>query len=47
MSATMPGTGYDPRRGRWIPWAFVGGFLVVFGVNSLLIYFACVSAIVL
>ena len=40
MSATMPGTGYDPRRGRWIPWAFVGGFLVVFGVNGLLIYFA-------
>jgi len=40
MSASMPASGYDPRRGRWIPWAFVGGFLVVFAVNGLLIYFA-------
>lgn len=40
MSAAMQHAGYDPRRGRWIPWAFVGGFLVVLVVNALLIYYA-------
>lgn len=27
-------------RGRWIPWIFVGGFLVVIAVNATLIAFA-------
>ncbi|MBP0447135.1 FixH family protein [Roseomonas sp. SSH11] len=27
----------SPRRGRWIPWAFVGAFAVVIGVNGVLI----------
>lgn len=26
-----------PVRGRWIPWVFVAGFLVVIGVNAVLI----------
>jgi nitrogen fixation protein FixH len=26
-----------PRRSRWIPWVFVGGMLVVTGVNAVLI----------
>lgn len=33
---------FDPRRGRWIPWAFVGGMLLVVAVNAVLI-FASVS----
>ena len=28
---------HDPNRGRWIPWVFVGGMLVVVGVNAVLI----------
>lgn len=31
---------FDPRRSRWIPWAFVGAFAVIFAVNGVLIYFA-------
>lgn len=40
MSATMPHASHDPRRSRWIPWAFVGAFAVVFAVNMLMIYYA-------
>jgi len=29
-----------PRRSRWIPWVFVGGFLLVVAVNATLIFFA-------
>lgn len=39
MSATTD-RGCDPKRSRWIPWAFVGGFAVVFTVNMLMIYYA-------
>lgn len=31
---------HDPNRGKWIPWAFVGGMLTVVAVNAGLIYFA-------
>ncbi len=34
MSAAVP---HDPRRGRWIPWVFVGGMLVVVAVNAVLV----------
>lgn len=40
MSATMRGTPFDPKRGRWIPWAFVGAMLVVVAVNSVLAFYA-------
>lgn len=40
MSATVPDARHDPNRSRWIPWAFAGGFLLVFVVNALLIYYA-------
>jgi nitrogen fixation protein FixH len=33
----------SPRRGRWIPWSFVGFFLVVFIANGFLIVFAFTS----
>jgi nitrogen fixation protein FixH len=29
-------SGFNPRRSRWIPWAFVGAFVVVIAVNVLL-----------
>lgn len=29
---------HDPSRGRWIPWVFVGGMLVVVVVNGVLIF---------
>jgi nitrogen fixation protein FixH len=32
-----------PRRSRWIPWVFVGGFLLVVAVNATLIVFAVQS----
>ena len=32
-----------PRRSRWIPWIFVGGFLLVVAVNATLIVFAVQS----
>ena len=31
---------YDPNRSRWIPWAFVGAFLLVTGVNGVMVYSA-------
>jgi len=31
---------HDPNRGRWIPWVFVGGMLVVVVVNLVLVYSA-------
>jgi nitrogen fixation protein FixH len=31
---------YDPRRSRWIPWAFVGAFGVIIAVNLVLVYAA-------
>jgi nitrogen fixation protein FixH len=33
----------DAERGRWIPWTFVGFFLVVFAVNGALVWFALSS----
>ncbi|WP_137124116.1 FixH family protein [Roseomonas sp. HF4] len=38
MSATVQD--HDPRRGRWIPWAFVGGMAIVVAVNLVLVWFA-------
>lgn len=35
MSAT-----YDPKRSRWIPWAFVGGMALVVVVNGIMSYYA-------
>jgi len=32
-----------PRRSRWIPWVFVGGFLLVVAVNATMITFAVKS----
>jgi len=29
-----------PRKSRWIPWVFVGGFLLVVAVNAVMIIFA-------
>ena len=34
--ASIPTSSFDPRRSRWIPWAFVGAFVVVIAVNVLL-----------
>jgi nitrogen fixation protein FixH len=31
---------YDPSRGRWVPWAFTGGMLLVVAVNGVLIWAA-------
>jgi nitrogen fixation protein FixH len=39
MSMTMQ-RDYDPKRGRWIPWVFVGGMTLVVVVNGLLVWFA-------
>ncbi|MGG5818472.1 FixH family protein [Falsiroseomonas sp. HW251] len=39
-AATRPGLDYDPRRSRWIPWAFVGAFGVIIAVNATLVYAA-------
>ncbi len=39
MSATVTEQP-DPRRGRWIPWIFVGGMLVVVAVNFGMVYAA-------
>ncbi|MCQ4158561.1 FixH family protein [Roseomonas sp. GC11] len=35
MSGTIP---FDPRRGRWIPWVFVGALGLVIAVNGVLIW---------
>lgn len=37
MNATMQ---HDPKRGRWIPWAFAGAMGVVIAVNAVLVYYA-------
>jgi nitrogen fixation protein FixH len=34
MSTTLD---HDPKRGRWIPWCFVGGMALVIAVNAVLI----------
>ena len=39
MSMTMQ-RDYDPKRGRWIPWVFVGGMALVVAVNALLVWFS-------
>jgi nitrogen fixation protein FixH len=31
---------FDPKRSRWIPWAFVGAFAVIVAVNMVLVYAA-------
>ena len=36
----MNSQGFDPTRGRWIPWVFVGGMGLVIGVNAILVWFA-------
>lgn len=33
-------TEHDPRRGRWIPWAFVGAMALVVVVNAVMVWFA-------
>ena len=40
MNAAMPAA---PIRGRWIPWLFVGMFLVVSAVNGVMIWYALSS----
>ena len=40
MSATVQDQTHDPRRSRWIPWAFAGGMGLVVVVNLVLVYFA-------
>jgi hypothetical protein len=37
MSGTTITPTHDPRRGRWIPWAFAGGMLTVVAVNAVLV----------
>lgn len=39
MAARAPG-GHDPKRGRWIPWVFVGGMLLVVAVNGVMVWAA-------
>jgi nitrogen fixation protein FixH len=34
------GADFDPRRGKWVPWAFVGGMLLVVVVNAVMVFFA-------
>lgn len=36
----MNDQGFDPRRSRWVPWAFAGSMLVVVLVNMVLVYYA-------
>lgn len=40
MSAALHRPTHDPRRSRWIPWAFAGGLGLVVAVNMVLVYFA-------
>jgi nitrogen fixation protein FixH len=40
MSDSTIAQGYDPKRSRWIPWAFVGAFAVIIAVNLVLVYAA-------
>jgi nitrogen fixation protein FixH len=37
---TPEGLDHDPRRGRWIPWVFVGGMALVVVVNAVMVWFA-------
>ena len=37
---TLRPINYDPKRSRWIPWAFVAGFGVIIAVNAVLVYAA-------
>ena len=34
---TLHAAGFDPKRSRWIPWAFVGAFAVIVAVNLVLV----------
>jgi nitrogen fixation protein FixH len=36
-SSLPRGADFDPRRSRWIPWAFVGAFGVIIAVNLVLV----------
>ena len=36
----MSASTYDPKRSRWIPWAFAGGMGIVIAVNLVLVYYA-------
>lgn len=38
--ATLSPGDFDPKRSRWIPWAFVGGMTIVVLVNLVLVYAA-------
>jgi nitrogen fixation protein FixH len=42
MRATAPADG-GQGRGRWIPWLFVGGFVLVLAVNGVMIWIAAES----
>jgi nitrogen fixation protein FixH len=42
MATTMERTA-EPLRSRWIPWAFVSFFVVVFAVNGAMVWFALSS----
>ena len=33
-------TGAQERRSRWIPWAFVWGFVVILAANGIMVFFA-------
>lgn len=35
-----PAADFDPKRSNWIPWAFVGAFVVIIAVNLVLVYAA-------
>lgn len=37
MSVGLMREPHDPKRGRWIPWVFVGGMLAVVAVNAVLV----------
>lgn len=39
----MIADGFDPARGRWIPWCFVGGMLLVIAVNAVMVWLALSS----
>jgi nitrogen fixation protein FixH len=39
-TALPRGQDFDPNRSRWIPWAFVGAFVVIIAVNLVLVYAA-------
>ena len=39
----MTARSFDPARGRWIPWVFVGMMLLVIGMNAVLITSAVCS----